>query len=92
MRTSELLDVRSGQSVADFPFYSGRAYRSSSGLIAVSDDFDWLTPDLPARIEVWDIPPRKPLLWFSAGAVLLAPPIFMLARRRVRRLQKEAAA
>ena len=36
---------------------------------------------------VWDIPPRKSLTWFAAGAALLALPIAFLARRRVRRLR-----
>jgi hypothetical protein len=43
-------------------------------------------------VEVWDIPPRKSLTWFVAGAALFALPAVVIARRRVRRFRKEAAA
>jgi hypothetical protein len=36
--------------------------------------------------QLWDIPPRKPLTWFATGAVLLALPFALIARRYVRRL------
>src|SRR5205085_5464419 len=26
-------------------------------------------------VQVWDVPPRKPLAWFAAGVGLLAPPL-----------------
>ena len=44
---------------------------------------------VPAKplIILKDIPPRKPLKWFAAGATLIALPIGLLARRRVRKLQ-----
>jgi hypothetical protein len=42
------------------------------------------------RLEQWDVPPRKPLAWFLAGAVLLALPPALLARWRVRRLRRPA--
>jgi hypothetical protein len=37
--------------------------------------------------QIWDIPPRKSLTWFTAGAALLALPIAVIARRRVRKLR-----
>ncbi len=40
--------------------------------------------------EIWDIPPRKPLTWFTLAAVVLALPFAWLARRRVRRLRSLA--
>jgi hypothetical protein len=43
-------------------------------------------------LTVWDIPPRKSLSWFAAGAALLGLPIFTIARLRVRRLRLQAAA
>jgi hypothetical protein len=43
-------------------------------------------------VAVWDIPPRKSLKWFAAGAALIALPLVLTARRWVRRLRKEAAA
>jgi len=36
------------------------------------------------EIQIWDIPPRRPLSWFAAGAALLALPIALVARRRCR--------
>jgi hypothetical protein len=38
-------------------------------------------------IDIWDIPPRRPLTWFATGAALLALPIAFFARRRVRKLR-----
>jgi hypothetical protein len=89
--TSELVDVRSGRRVADLPFHSGRSFRSPSGLIAAVDDFDLPSADLPARVEIWDIPPRKSLTWFAAGAAFFALPLVVIACRRVRRLREAAA-
>src|SRR5262249_38335191 len=43
-------------------------------------------------LAVWDIPPRKPLSWVAAGATLFSLPPFVIARWRVRRLRREAAA
>jgi hypothetical protein len=40
---------------------------------------------------VWDYPPRKPPSCFALAAGILALPIAWVARRRVRRLRKEAA-
>jgi WD40 repeat protein len=38
-----------------------------------------------ATLRIWDIPPRKPLTWFAVGATLLALPMALVARWRVRR-------
>jgi hypothetical protein len=43
-------------------------------------------------LAVWDVPPRKRLSWFAVGAALCAFPPFLIARRRVRRLRREATA
>jgi hypothetical protein len=47
--------------------------------------------DTAGNIAIWDLPPRKPLGWFALAAGVLALPIAWLARRRVRRLRREAA-
>jgi hypothetical protein len=39
------------------------------------------------QIRIYDIPPRKPFLWFAAGAAILALPIAFVAWRRVRKLR-----
>lgn len=44
------------------------------------------------QVAVWDIPPRRSLSWFAVGAVLVALPPFLIARRRVRRLRQEVPA
>jgi hypothetical protein len=36
---------------------------------------------------IWDIPPRKSLTWFAAGAAILALPIALVAWRRTRKLR-----
>jgi WD40 repeat protein len=43
------------------------------------------------RIQVWDVPPRKPLTWFAVAAALLALPLAAIAWRRSRHLRREAA-
>jgi len=57
-----------------------------------SSDGKLLAISRPDSLTVWDIPPRKPLTWFAAGATLLALPTFTIACRRVRRLRRQAAA
>jgi hypothetical protein len=46
------------------------------------------SPGKPIRkIAIWDIPPRKSLTWFTAGAALLALPTALLVWRRTRKLR-----
>jgi hypothetical protein len=47
--------------------------------------------NLDGEIEFWDVPAKKPLGWFAFTAGVLALPFAWLARRRVRRLRREAA-
>jgi len=46
------------------------------GTLAVSDKSG-------GSVQFWDVPPRKPLMWFAAWATLLALAIAFFARRRV---------
>ncbi|HTK73892.1 MAG TPA: hypothetical protein VL371_01470 [Gemmataceae bacterium] len=62
---------------------AGHAWSADGTFLAIAGE-DELT--------VWDIPPRRSLKWFMAGAALFALPPFVIARRRVRRLRREAAA
>lgn len=39
------------------------------------------------RVEIWHMPPRRPLKWLAVGAAILAFPIALIARRRVRKLR-----
>jgi hypothetical protein len=68
------------------PFSNSVNYSSDSRLLAVIS-----AHDQGSLLQVWDIPPRKPLLWLLTGGVLLALPFAWLAWRRVRRLRRAAA-
>ena len=54
---------------------------SPDGAALISKDRSTQTATL------WDIPPRKSLTWFAAGAALLALPIALVAWRRTRKLR-----
>jgi WD40 repeat protein len=61
------------------PDYVGQYAWSPDGtLLAIAGD---------TTLAVWDVPPRKRLSWFAAGATLLALPIVVFARRRTRLLR-----
>jgi hypothetical protein len=68
-----------------------RRWSSDGRFIAIGEDRnppdqrDW------SEYQLWDVPPRKPLGWFALTAGIVALPFAWLARRRVRRLQREAA-
>jgi WD40 repeat protein len=74
-------ETQSGRLVGIVPGCSPR-WSTDSRTIAT-----FLRAEYPSDIGLWDIPARKSLTWFAAGAVLLALPIVLLARRRVRRLE-----
>jgi hypothetical protein len=59
----------------------GAAWSPDARLIATQD-----LGGMCRQIEVWDVPPNKPLAPFVLAAVLLALLLGRLARRRVRRL------
>jgi hypothetical protein len=44
------------------------------------------------QLAVWDVPPRRSIAWLTAGAALFALQLAVIARWRVRRLRREAAA
>jgi WD40 repeat protein len=78
----DVLDVATGRRLAQLPEASGVVASPDSRTLAVSRD---------GRIELWDLPPRKPLTWLVIAAALLALPLAWLARRRVRRLRRTMA-
>jgi hypothetical protein len=89
--SSELVDIESGRTVMTLPFALDGAFHTRGGPLAVTANFDALANDEAPSVEVWDIPPRKSLTWFAAGAALLALPPLLIARRRVRRLRAVAS-
>jgi len=92
--SGELIDIVSGRSVVSLPFQMESTFPSTDGPLAVTGTFDQTVFDeaVVPRVEVWDIPPRKSVWSFTARTALLAVPLFLIARRRVRRLREEAAA
>jgi hypothetical protein len=62
---------------------TGHAWSADGTLLAIAGEDD---------LMVWDIPPRRSLKCFMAGAALFALPLVVIARWRVRRLRREAAA
>jgi hypothetical protein len=94
VETQEFIDVETGNSVVPEPTpQPGKVIQSTCGPLAVKMDQDLLPVDeTPPVVDVWDVPPRRKPRWFMAGAALFAVPPFLIARRRVRRLRREAAA
>jgi hypothetical protein len=90
--TRDLVDAESGKTVArSVP--PGRIVECGDGPMTVFSNWDpTLLDDRPPVVEIWDISPRKSLKWLTGIAALLAVPIVMFARRRVRRLGREVAA
>jgi WD40 repeat protein len=77
-----LYDVESGESLGVVP--AEQACWSPDGQTLATP----MNSERPfSAIGLWDIPPRKSLTWLAAGAAILALPIALIARRRVRRLR-----
>jgi hypothetical protein len=89
-----IFDAQTGSKLGEIPFMCGwrddpRRYSPFETLDWSPDDKTLLTlrPGTLSTWEIWDIPPRKSLMWFAAGAALLALPIALLAWRRTRKLR-----
>jgi hypothetical protein len=78
-----LWDTRAGRVRYSLPMTVDREFGSTSQY-GWSPDGTLLAIAGETMLSVWDVPPRKPLAWFAAGAVLLACPIMILASRRCR--------
>jgi hypothetical protein len=79
-----LLDVPTGRHLGSF--------LPGDGVQSITADGTTMAFVGGRHIELWDIPPRKPLMWFLAAAGLLALPVAWLARRRARALRRRAEA
>jgi hypothetical protein len=64
-------------------------YDTDRPIARISPDAQTVAVILPgeSRLALWDIPPRKSLAHFAAGAAILALPIAFVARRRERELR-----
>jgi WD40 repeat protein len=83
-RGAALFDATTGRSLGGVTGgIEAAAWSPDGSLLAVLDEEG-------KSMRVWDVPPRKALWWFAAGATLLALPVALLARRRVRRLRAAA--
>jgi hypothetical protein len=92
-RSGEVVEAESGDVVAVPHDPTRRILQSLAGPITVhiNEGNGGLDNRWPT-VEVWDVPPGKSVTWLAAGAMLLALPPFLIARRRVCRLRREAAA
>jgi hypothetical protein len=63
----------------------------TGGPYLFSSDGRLLAAQVGADVRVWDMPPRTPMTWFPAAAVLLALPVAALAHWRTRRLRRATA-
>jgi hypothetical protein len=77
-----LVDLVTGRTTCVVPGGGGQAFFLPDGRLATFPR---------GVVQVWDIPPRKPLSWFAVAAGVLALPPAWLARRRIRRLRQQAA-
>jgi WD40 repeat protein len=87
-----IFDVRTGEHLVEIPSVSEEIVEGIRPLVSL----DWSPDDKTLATlqsgtlnvwNLWDIPPRKSVTWFAAGAALLALPIAFVARRRVRELR-----
>ena len=80
-----IFDVATGQRNGTIALEPG------SSMFRVASDGAVLAVWGNGSLQVWDLPPRKPLIWFAVAAAGLALPIAGLAWRRSRRLRREVA-
>jgi WD40 repeat protein len=77
-----LLDALTGDELG---VWEGVGGSSAHGYgFCTPDGATFITQGMNGQIQLWDVPPRKPLTWFLALAALLALPPTVLARWRVR--------
>jgi hypothetical protein len=90
-----LFDSATGEHLAAIPADLSDYLPSGANLLTI--EFMW-TPDgqklavtnredKTRTLQIWEIPPRKSLTWFCAGAALLALPITVIARWRMQTLR-----
>jgi hypothetical protein len=65
--------------------FSGGACPSPDGRTFVN------VPEDCSRLEIWDMPPRKPLSWLAIAACVWALPVVWFARRRSKKLASGVA-
>jgi hypothetical protein len=80
---AQVVDTASGRVLFACPLGKGPYLYSSDGQL--------LAAQVGADVRVWDMPPRTPMTWFPAAAMLLALPVASFAHRRARRLRRAAA-
>jgi hypothetical protein len=98
--TCRLYDAGTGREAREFTFDGNLrdlARPAEEGLIEEQDwPFIWIAGGKQLAVrqglrsrdwEIWQVPPRPSLTWFTAGAALLALPIGFMAWRRVRKLR-----
>jgi WD40 repeat protein len=83
MHHTRLLDASDGSELANWEeFERESAYYWG---VCSADGRTFVTPNGTGRVQVWDVPPRKPLGLFLALAAVFALPPALLVRWRIRR-------
>jgi hypothetical protein len=77
---TRMVEAESGRVILELTNAGGPYVFSSDGRLLAVEEVN--------GVEVWDVPPRKPLVWFLPLAAALALPPAWLARRRVARLRR----
>jgi hypothetical protein len=80
----DLFDAETGRRAQSLP--SLRTFFAPDGRSIIS-----MRDQSPTVLELWDVPPRKPLTWFAAAAGGLALPLAGWAGYWSRRLRQKAA-
>jgi hypothetical protein len=87
-----VFDIETGRLACSMPMALREGYGHGATTCGWSRDRALLAVAGRDTLAVWDVPPRKPWSWFCPMAAVLAVPAVWFARRRVRRLRREAAA
>jgi len=89
---TRLVDVEAEKDIANLPPWQNKSQIAVGAHVFFSPDGQLYAERIDGGIRIWDVPPRKSLTWFVVGAILVALPPFLIARRRVRRLRQGAVA
>jgi WD40 repeat protein len=82
----QLVDVATNRVIGQLPAWPDLAECRPFGWVGISSDGRLYAEQIDFGLRIWDVPPRKPLLWFLAGSAILAILLARQARRRIQAL------